>query len=193
MTEFRAVGQSTIWLRGFIPHYLFLSFSVLMKPCSDSQARDGMQQDIAGEFDIRLERLRADMQAYQERVKPAEGRTSTETKQGNAERMQEATALRVSFMLSSLEAKKREIGTILGLPDSSIQISPALIEVSHTAPSEDTTEVETLKREQTRLTDELENVKERLTALERKSMPFGLESETDNRCKRASSPHLALL
>ena len=152
-----------------------------------------MQEDKTREFDIRLERLRADLQAYEERVKPLKGSKSAETKQGNAERMQETTALRVSFMLSSLEAKKREIGVILGLPDSSTQISPSLSEVTHASPSEDITEMETLKKEQKRLTDELENVKERLAALERKSMPLGLDSETDNRCKRASSPHLALL
>lgn len=162
-----------------------------MKPCSDSQ--ESMHEDIAGDFDTRLERLRTDLQAYQERVKPIKDRKSAEPKHGNTARMQETTVLRVSFMLSSLEAKKREIGVILGLSDSSIEVSPSHIEVAQSAPREDITEVETLKKEQKRLADELENVKKRLAALERKSRLFGLDSEMDSRCKRAASPHLELL
>jgi len=150
-----------------------------MKPTSEPAARE--KGGLAGEFEVKLEKLRADMQTYQRRMEVAKPSNSPHFKQNDTERTQATAPLRLSFMLSSLEAKKREIGRILGFSSVSTSLDPTTL-LMPAEPSEDKAEVDALRTEQRKLTDELESIKERLTMLERKSTPLRKGGE----CKRAS-------
>ena len=129
---------------------------------------------------MKLEKLRADMQTYQRRMEVAKPSNSPHFKQNDTERTQATAPLRLSFMLSSLEAKKREIGRILGFSGVSTSLDP-MTPLLPAERSEDK-EVDALRTEQRKLTEELKSIKERLTMLERKSTPLHKGGE----CKRAS-------